>query len=248
MKVYVKKPKKYEKIELRGEYPVTPFSFLSFFTQWKCRPPSLSLGNMPGAEAEAKAAAMDNAVDVWRLNTASRLHMVCTWWEWKCSESNWQTIALDSDDRAVGHSYATRGRVRLPVAPFRQGQASGKPDQTRSIPGRTRYMSPCRCMSRGRRYRFNLRGNAWRGMFPPPFKNQKETGGLFLRLPLQILVYPSVDKRINGCAIFCSFFFQCLIFFWVKPDSQLFLGRQILFLCGILIFFFHSITSFFSKR
>ena len=49
---------------------------------------------MPGAEAEAKAAAMDNAVDVWRLNTASRLHMVCTWWEWKCSESNWQTIAL----------------------------------------------------------------------------------------------------------------------------------------------------------
>ena len=28
---------------------------------------------MPGAEAEAKAAAMDNAVDVWRLNTASRL-------------------------------------------------------------------------------------------------------------------------------------------------------------------------------
>lgn len=76
--------------------------------------------NMPGAEAEAKAAAMDNAVDVWRLNTASRLHMVCTWWEWKCSESNWQTIALDSDDRAVGHSYAIRGRMRLPVAPFRQ--------------------------------------------------------------------------------------------------------------------------------
>jgi hypothetical protein len=28
---------------------------------------------MPSATAEAKAAAMDNAVDVWRLNTASRL-------------------------------------------------------------------------------------------------------------------------------------------------------------------------------
>ena len=28
---------------------------------------------MPGAEAEAKAAAIDNAVDVWRLNAASRL-------------------------------------------------------------------------------------------------------------------------------------------------------------------------------
>ena len=34
--------------------------------------------NMPGAEAEAKAAAMDNAVDVWRLNTASRLHWELT--------------------------------------------------------------------------------------------------------------------------------------------------------------------------
>ena len=53
---------------------------------------------MPSAVAEAEAAAMDNAVGVWRLNTASRLHMVCTWWEWKCSESNWQTIALDSDE------------------------------------------------------------------------------------------------------------------------------------------------------
>ena len=29
---------------------------------------------MPSAVAEAKAAAMDNAVDVWRLETASRLH------------------------------------------------------------------------------------------------------------------------------------------------------------------------------
>lgn len=29
--------------------------------------------NMPSAAAEAKAATMDNAVDVWRLNTASRL-------------------------------------------------------------------------------------------------------------------------------------------------------------------------------
>ena len=29
---------------------------------------------MPSAVAEAEAAAMDNAVDVWRLNTASRLH------------------------------------------------------------------------------------------------------------------------------------------------------------------------------
>jgi len=29
---------------------------------------------MPSAAAEAKAAAMDNAVDVWRLNTASQLH------------------------------------------------------------------------------------------------------------------------------------------------------------------------------
>ena len=29
---------------------------------------------MPSAVAEAKAAAMDNAVDVWRLDTASRLH------------------------------------------------------------------------------------------------------------------------------------------------------------------------------
>ena len=28
---------------------------------------------MPSAAAEAKAAAMDNAVDVWRLNAASRL-------------------------------------------------------------------------------------------------------------------------------------------------------------------------------
>ena len=28
---------------------------------------------MPSAEAEAEAAAMDNAVDVWRLITASRL-------------------------------------------------------------------------------------------------------------------------------------------------------------------------------
>ena len=28
---------------------------------------------MPSAAAEAEAAAMDNAVDVWRLNTASRL-------------------------------------------------------------------------------------------------------------------------------------------------------------------------------
>lgn len=28
---------------------------------------------MSGAEAEAKAAAMDNAVDVWRLTAASRL-------------------------------------------------------------------------------------------------------------------------------------------------------------------------------
>lgn len=28
---------------------------------------------MPSAVAEAEAAAMDNAVDVWRLNTASRL-------------------------------------------------------------------------------------------------------------------------------------------------------------------------------
>ena len=30
--------------------------------------------NMPSAVAEAKAASMDNAVYVWRLNTASRLH------------------------------------------------------------------------------------------------------------------------------------------------------------------------------
>lgn len=141
MKVYVKKPKKYEKIELRGKYPVTPFSFLSFFTQWKCRPPSLSLGNMPGAEAEAKAAAMDNAVDVWRLNTASRLHMVCTWWEWKCSESNWQTIALDSDDRAVGHSYAIRGRMRLPVVPperDRPAESLTEPAAYRGEPGTCR--------------------------------------------------------------------------------------------------------------
>ena len=29
---------------------------------------------MPSAAAEAEAAAMDNAVDVWRLNAASRLH------------------------------------------------------------------------------------------------------------------------------------------------------------------------------
>ena len=29
---------------------------------------------MPSAVAEAEAAAMDNAVDVWRLITASRLH------------------------------------------------------------------------------------------------------------------------------------------------------------------------------
>ena len=29
---------------------------------------------MASAVAEAEAAAMDNAVDVWRLNTASRLH------------------------------------------------------------------------------------------------------------------------------------------------------------------------------
>lgn len=28
---------------------------------------------MPSAAAEAEAAAMDNAVDVWRLNAASRL-------------------------------------------------------------------------------------------------------------------------------------------------------------------------------
>lgn len=34
--------------------------------------------NMPGAEAEAKAAAMDNVVDVWRFNTASRLHWELT--------------------------------------------------------------------------------------------------------------------------------------------------------------------------
>ena len=31
-------------------------------------------GHMPGAEAEAKAADADNAADVWRLDTASRLH------------------------------------------------------------------------------------------------------------------------------------------------------------------------------
>ena len=30
-------------------------------------------GYMPSAVAEAETAAMDNAVDVWRLNTASRL-------------------------------------------------------------------------------------------------------------------------------------------------------------------------------
>ena len=30
---------------------------------------------MPGACAEAESAAMDNAVDVWRLNTASRLQV-----------------------------------------------------------------------------------------------------------------------------------------------------------------------------
>lgn len=97
--------------------------------------------NMPGAEAEAKAAAMDNAVDVWRLNTASRLHMACTWWEWKCSESNWQTIALDSDDRAVGHSYAIRGRMRLPVAPperDRPAESLTKPAAYRGEPGTCR--------------------------------------------------------------------------------------------------------------
>ena len=31
---------------------------------------------MPSAAAEAKAAAMDNAVDVWRLTAASRLHIL----------------------------------------------------------------------------------------------------------------------------------------------------------------------------
>lgn len=35
--------------------------------------PTGLLWYMPGAAAEAEAATMDNAVDVWRLNTASRL-------------------------------------------------------------------------------------------------------------------------------------------------------------------------------
>lgn len=38
-----------------------------------CRVQILARSNMPSAAAEAEAAAMDNAVDVWRLNTASRL-------------------------------------------------------------------------------------------------------------------------------------------------------------------------------
>ena len=61
--------------------------------------------------------------------------------EWKCSESNWQTIALDSDDRAVGHSYAIRGRMRLPVAPperDRPAESLTKPAAYRGEPGTCR--------------------------------------------------------------------------------------------------------------
>lgn len=40
---------------------------------------------MPSAVAEAEAAAMDNAVDVWRLNTASRLQGPVWQWSWPVS-------------------------------------------------------------------------------------------------------------------------------------------------------------------
>ena len=40
---------------------------------------------MPSAVAEAEAAAMDNAVDVWRLITASRLQGPVWQWSWPVS-------------------------------------------------------------------------------------------------------------------------------------------------------------------
>nr|DAO07683.1 MAG TPA: optinuerin [Caudoviricetes sp.] len=42
-------------------------------------------GYMPSAVAEAETAAMDNAVDVWRLNTASRLQGPVWQWSWPVS-------------------------------------------------------------------------------------------------------------------------------------------------------------------
>ena len=49
--------------------------------------------NMPGAVAEAKAAAMYNAVDVWRLNTASRLN---------CGSSLFSECGLLSNTERIG--------------------------------------------------------------------------------------------------------------------------------------------------
>ena len=49
--------------------------------------------NMPSAVAEAKAASMDNAVYVWRLNTSSRLH---------CGSSLFSECGLLSNTERIG--------------------------------------------------------------------------------------------------------------------------------------------------
>ena len=49
--------------------------------------------NMPSAVAEAKASSMDNAVYVWRLNTASRLH---------CGSSLFSACGLLSNTERIG--------------------------------------------------------------------------------------------------------------------------------------------------
>ena len=49
--------------------------------------------NRPSAVAEAKAASMDNAVYVWRLNTSSRLH---------CGSSLFSECGLLSNTERIG--------------------------------------------------------------------------------------------------------------------------------------------------
>nr|DAM43899.1 MAG TPA: hypothetical protein [Caudoviricetes sp.] len=67
---------------------------------------------MPSAVAEAEAAAMDNAVDVWRLNTASRLHG-----KW-CPPAKPTPFPLPVLVRQHwGGPYASPRRMRRAVAP-----------------------------------------------------------------------------------------------------------------------------------
>lgn len=87
---------------------------------------------MPSAVAEAKAAAMDNAVDVWRLTTASR---------------------LDASQRTPG---AQHRETKIPGSGAGGEQASGKPEPNRKIAGTTGYI----CHQRRTRQRWHQTARA----------------------------------------------------------------------------------------